>query len=135
MDYLQLIAEKPPQKAALITEEHTYTYGELAALARERRKTAGGARRVYFIKKSAIAQQLIEFIAFAGTDNVPVLGPQVVDTEHLEDIAFSYTPLTLPRSVYVQKLEVAAAVSYTQLKLQTRDSDDMPVTAISFNVT
>lgn len=33
MDYLQLIAEKPPQKAALITEEHTYTYGELAALA------------------------------------------------------------------------------------------------------
>lgn len=50
MDYLQLIAEKPPEKAALITEEHTYTYGELAALARERRKTAGGARRVYFIK-------------------------------------------------------------------------------------
>lgn len=38
MDYLQLIAEKPPEKAALITEEHTYTYGELAALARERRK-------------------------------------------------------------------------------------------------
>ena len=34
MDYLQLIAEKPPEKAALITEEHTYTYGELAALAR-----------------------------------------------------------------------------------------------------
>ena len=52
MDYLQLIAEKPPEKAALITEEHTYTYGELAALARERRKTAGGVRRVYFIKKS-----------------------------------------------------------------------------------
>ena len=86
MDYLQLIAEKPPEKAALITEEHTYTYGELAALARERRKTAGGARRVYFIKKSAIAQQLIEFIAFAGTDNVPVLAPQEADTEHLKDI-------------------------------------------------
>lgn len=50
MDYLQLIAEKPPEKAALITEEHTYTYGELVALARERRKTAGGVRRVYFIK-------------------------------------------------------------------------------------
>lgn len=86
MDYLQLIAEKPPEKAALITEEHIYTYGELAALARERRKTAGGARRVYFIKKSAIAQQLIEFIAFAGTDNVPVLAPQEADTEHLKDI-------------------------------------------------
>lgn len=86
MDYLQLIAEKPPEKAALITEEHTYTYGELAVLARECRKTAGGARRVYFIKKSAIAQQLIEFIAFAGTDNVPVLAPQEADTEHLKDI-------------------------------------------------
>ena len=64
----------------------TVTYGELAALARERRKTAGGARRVYFIKKSAIEQQLIEFIAFAGTDNVPVLAPQEADTEHLKDI-------------------------------------------------
>ena len=67
MDYLQLIAEKQPQKAALITEEHTYTYGELAALAQQRRQEAAGVRRVYFIKKSAIAQQLIEFIAFAGT--------------------------------------------------------------------
>lgn len=86
MDYLQLIAEKPPEKAALITEEYTYTYGELTALARERRKTAGGARRVYFIKKSQIAQQLIEFIAFAGTDNVPVLAAQEADTEHLKDI-------------------------------------------------
>lgn len=37
-------------------------------------------------KKSAIAQQLIEFIAFAGTDNVPVLAPQEADTEHLKDI-------------------------------------------------
>ena len=41
---------------------------------------------MYFIKKSAIAQQLIEFIAFAGTDNVPVLAPQEADTEHLKDI-------------------------------------------------
>lgn len=90
MDYLQMIAAKPPEKAALITEEHTYTYGELVALARERRKTASSARRVYFIKKSAIAQQLIEFIAFAGTDNVPVLAPQEADTEHLKDIV----PLT-----------------------------------------
>lgn len=50
MDYLQLIAEKPPEKAALITEEHTYTYGELAALAQQRRQEAAGGRRVYFIK-------------------------------------------------------------------------------------
>ena len=86
MDYLQLIAEKPPEKAALITEEHTYTYGELAALAQQRRQEVTSGRRVYFIKKSKIAQQLIEFIAFAGTDNVPVLAPQEADTEHLKDI-------------------------------------------------
>lgn len=96
MDYLQLIAEKPPEKAALITEEHTYTYGELAALARERRKTAGGARRVYFIKKSAIAQQLIEFTAFAGTNNVPVLAPQEADTEHLRILCRRLKPVWEP---------------------------------------
>lgn len=50
MDYLQLIAEKPPEKAALITEEHTYTYGELAALAQQRRQEVTSGRRVYFIK-------------------------------------------------------------------------------------
>ena len=52
MDYLQLIAEKPPEKAALITEEHTYTYGELAALARERRKNGGRPTQGVFYKKN-----------------------------------------------------------------------------------
>ena len=42
---------------------------------------------MYFVKKDPqLAQQLIEFIAFAGTDNVPVLAPQEADTEHLKDI-------------------------------------------------
>lgn len=86
MDYLELIASKPPQKTALITEQQTYTYGELTELARGRRSEVRGGRRVHFIKKSTAAEQLIEFIALAGTAWVPVLAPQEADTEHLRNI-------------------------------------------------
>lgn len=86
MDYLDLVAAKPPQKAALITEQHTYTYGELTKLARRRRSEVHGGCCVHFIKKSTAAEQLTEFIALAGTDWVPVLAPQEADTEQLRNI-------------------------------------------------
>lgn len=86
MDYLDLIAAKPPQKAALITEQQIYTYGRLTELARRRRSEVRGGRCVHFIKKSTVAEQLIEFIALAGTDWVPVLAPQEAATEHLKAI-------------------------------------------------
>lgn len=81
-----MIAAKPPQKAALITEQHIYTYGGLTELARKRRAQVSGERRVHFIKKSTAAEQLVEFIALAGTECVPVLAPQDADTEHLEGL-------------------------------------------------
>lgn len=86
MDYLAMLAQKPPFKAALITEQRIYTYGDLCKLAQQRRNEISGSRRAFFIKKTTVAEQLIEFIAFAGTDNVPVLAPQEADMEHLKEI-------------------------------------------------
>ena len=71
MDYLDIIAAKPPQKAALITEERVYTYGRLTELAQKRRRETQGQSGVCFIKKQTIAEQLIEFIALSGTPLVP----------------------------------------------------------------
>ena len=73
MDYLAMLAQKPPFKAALITEQRIYTYGDLCKLAQQRRNEISGSRRAFFIKKTTVAEQLIEFIALAGTDWVPVL--------------------------------------------------------------
>ena len=87
MDYLQMLQNKPPHKAALITEERTYTYGELVSLAQARRREVSGQSDVCFIKKQTIAQQLIEFIALSGTKLVPVIAPQEADTAHLKNIS------------------------------------------------
>lgn len=82
-----MLQNKPPHKAALITEERIYTYGELAALAQARRREVSGQSDVCFIKKQTIAQQLIEFIALSGTKLVPVIAPQEADTAHLKNIS------------------------------------------------
>ncbi len=87
MDYLGILQQKPPAKAALITEKRLYTYGELAELAQKRRAEVQGQSGVCFIKKAAIAEQLIEFIALSGTPLVPVLAPQEADTEHLAGVS------------------------------------------------
>ena len=87
MDYLDIIAVKPPEKAALITEEHVYTYGMLTELAQKRRRETKGQSGVCFIKKQTIAEQLIEFIALSGTPLVPVLTPQEADTSYLTNIS------------------------------------------------
>lgn len=86
MDYLAMLAQKPPFKAALITEQRIYTYGDLCKLAQQRRNEISGSRRAVFIKKTTVAEQLIEFIALAGTDWVPVLAPQEAKLEHLKNI-------------------------------------------------
>ncbi len=87
MDYLQMLQNKPPYKAALITEERIYTYGDLVELALRRRRETAGQRGVCFIKKLTIAGQLIEFIALSGRELVPVLAPQQADTGSLGGIS------------------------------------------------
>ena len=82
-----MLQNKPPHKAALITEERIYTYGDLAELALRRRQESAGQFGICFIKKLTVAEQLIEFIALSGTKLVPVLAPQQADTGSLSGIS------------------------------------------------
>lgn len=79
MDYLSMIARQSQERPALLCDERSYTYGELAqAAGQERRQalTAGGGRRAVFIHEEKIAAQLIRFLAYSGTELVPVIATE-----------------------------------------------------------
>ena len=76
MDYLSLIKEQDAEKTALVTETCRYTYGQLARRAQALRDAVGGERACRWIYADTIAEQLIQFLAYAGTNWVPVIAPQ-----------------------------------------------------------
>ena len=76
MDYLSLIQAQDAEKTALVTETCRYTYGQLARRAQALRDAVGGERACRWIYADTIAGQLIEFLAYAGTNWVPVIAPQ-----------------------------------------------------------
>lgn len=76
MDYLSLIQVQDAEKTALVTETCRYTYGQLARRAQALRDAVGGERACRWIYADTIARQLIEFLAYAGTNWVPVIAPQ-----------------------------------------------------------
>lgn len=76
MDYLGLIKKQDAEKTALITETKTYTYGQLACRAEALRAAVQGERSCRLIYADTIAGQLIQFLAYAGTQWVPVLVPK-----------------------------------------------------------
>lgn len=76
MDYLALIQAQDAEKTALITETSRYTYGQLARRAQALRDAVGGERACRWIYADTIAEQLIQFLAYAGTNWVPVIAPQ-----------------------------------------------------------
>ncbi len=89
MDYLTLLQEQPGTKTALITDEKSYTYAELAreALAERYARGLGSAcgdqlqRTVRLIRRAKIAGQLLEFLAYSGTREVPVIATQASAAE------------------------------------------------------
>lgn len=82
MDYLALIQAQDAEKTALITETSRYTYGQLARRAQALRDAVGGERACRWIYADTIAEQLIQFLAHAGTNWVPVIAPQPRDGRH-----------------------------------------------------
>lgn len=82
MDYLSLIKEQDAEKTALVTETCRYTYGQLARRAQALRDAVGGERACRWIYADTIAEQLIQFLAYAGTNWVPVIAPQPRDGRH-----------------------------------------------------
>ena len=76
MDYLELLQSKYQNKAALITDEKTYTYGQLVAASKARREQIDYTENVHFIYADKIAEQLLQFVAYSGTKVVPVIATE-----------------------------------------------------------
>lgn len=76
MDYLQLLQSKPREKNALVTDDKTYTYGQLAEAALAIRKQIHIKETVYFIHEDKIANQLLQFLAYSGTKVVPIIATE-----------------------------------------------------------
>lgn len=77
MDYFTLLSQQPQEKAALITEEKLYTYGDLCSQAQLiRGQQENFSQPVKFIHAEHIAGQLIQFIAYSGSKTVPVIATE-----------------------------------------------------------
>ncbi|MCD7974326.1 MAG: hypothetical protein LUF25_00675 [Phascolarctobacterium sp.] len=77
MDYLSLLKTKKAEKTALIAKGVSFTYGDLVREAAAIRNRAWAGikveRKVRFISQEKIRCQLLEFLAFSGTEEVPVI--------------------------------------------------------------
>lgn len=88
MDYLTLLAQKQQDKAALITDERSYSYGELVSLAAAIRGSEVLSAQAVFIHAGRIAEQLVQFLAYSGTLSVPVIATEASRAQqfNIEDI-------------------------------------------------
>lgn len=78
-DYLTLLTQIPSDREALVMSENHWTYGMLVKEAQKRRMEYGlkeePGRRLAMIQESGILEQLILFLAYSGTEAVPVIIP------------------------------------------------------------
>lgn len=73
MDYLSLLLQAKQDKIAVITDKECYTYGGLYKAASQIRDNAQVAAGAVFIYEDTIIEQLLKFLAFSGTDKIPVI--------------------------------------------------------------
>lgn len=73
MDYLGMIKQHPQAKLALVDAGTEYTYGELVAKAEAIRQNGSFESKVIFIHEDKIVDQLITFLAYSGTQTVPII--------------------------------------------------------------
>ena len=78
MNYLDLILQQQQDKIAIITDDNQYTYGELAQKAKNIRQTIDltAKRRPIFIHEDKIIDQLISFLAYSGTNHIPIIATE-----------------------------------------------------------
>lgn len=75
-DYLHMVKQWPEHREALIIDGETrISYGELADAAEKMRSAADipPVKTLYPIQKASAEEQIVEFLAFSGTNYVPVL--------------------------------------------------------------
>ncbi len=73
MEYLDLIAKWEPERAALFIDGNCITYGKLVKMVMDKRKTGNEKEVFYPILKSGVLEQLVCFLAFSGTRQIPVI--------------------------------------------------------------
>ena len=92
-DYLTLIASKPLDKLALVDDNCSYTYGQLAEAAAKLRQEKELCEPAIFIHADSIAQQLINFIAYSGTKTRPIIATELSKNQRFEVKIFPKTPV------------------------------------------
>lgn len=106
MNYLEMIRQRKPDKVALIHDGISYTYGELADMARKLSEDGTifpesvdkrlGGQRLHMIRRTKILDQLLEFLACSERNLVPMLVPydaRIIpeETEAPENVCMAVT--------------------------------------------
>ena len=76
-DYLALLASKPAESLALVDEGVCYTYGQLVQEALRLRQGADFSQMAIFIHENSIAGQLLQFLAYSGTQTRPIIATEL----------------------------------------------------------
>lgn len=84
MTYLAMLKQQPQAKVALITDEGSYTYGELVSQAEAILKNSREAGPVIFIHQEKIVDQLLYFVAYSGSTIVPIIATEVSKKQSFE---------------------------------------------------
>lgn len=79
-----MIASQPQDKLALVEDSEEYTYGRLAREARALRQGADFSLPAVFIHEDSIARQLLSFLAYSGTQTVPIIATEVSKTQQFD---------------------------------------------------
>lgn len=82
MNYLKMMEQQDSEKIALIENGVTYTYGKLVSMAKEYAEEKGltfeknqEGKKLYFIQKKTILEQLVAFFACGAGERIPLLLP------------------------------------------------------------
>ena len=84
MDFFTMLQDKPRDKVALVDEGKSYTYGELIRQAEAIRREQSAQRTAVLIHEGSIFGQLLKFIAYSGTNTVPIIATEVSKGQEFE---------------------------------------------------
>lgn len=90
MRYIDFLTKQNSKKLALITEYGKYTYGDLIAKVKS---IMPSKQRYIFIYEDLIINQLCKFLAYSGTQTVPIIATQVSKQQQ-----FNINPDTIPQN-------------------------------------
>ncbi|MCD8370488.1 MAG: AMP-binding protein [Clostridiales bacterium] len=98
--YLEMIESMPSAKDALITVGRTFSFGDLARSARNRRREllsreCSTDRSLFPIRESSVEAQLTTFLALSGTRRIPVIAPTDY-ADRKDSVASTESPSAVP---------------------------------------